>query len=147
MNLFNYHGLITMVIIMIPNVVFALKNKDGFINNYHNKTIEILEQIGRYSAFLFMVFNFPFTYFGFWFVGGGWIYVVVNAVLVLTYCFIWIIQKRCDKVFFSLSQSIIPSIIFLFSGIMILSVPLIVSSLIFAFADITLSYKNATNSK
>ena len=39
--------------------------------------------------------------------------------------------------------SIIPSMIFLFSGIMIRNIPLIISSIAFAIAHITISLKNA----
>lgn len=60
----NYYGLIIIAIIMIPNIVFAIKNKDGFQNYRNNKSIEILEQIGRYGCFIFMIVNIPKTYFG-----------------------------------------------------------------------------------
>lgn len=30
MGWFNYYGLIMIVIIMIPNILFAIKNKNGF---------------------------------------------------------------------------------------------------------------------
>ncbi len=37
---------------MIPNVVFAITNKDGFENEYKNKPVETLEQIGRFACFI-----------------------------------------------------------------------------------------------
>ncbi len=37
MGWFNYWGMIIVIIIMIPNTVFAFKRKDGFQNAYHNK--------------------------------------------------------------------------------------------------------------
>ena len=70
MNLFNIYGLIFIVIIMIPNIVFALKCKDGFVNKYNNKFVEFSEQIGRFGSFIFMIFNIPKTYFGFYFNNG-----------------------------------------------------------------------------
>ena len=36
MSWFNYIGLIIIAVIMIPNVVFAMTNKDGFENEYKN---------------------------------------------------------------------------------------------------------------
>ncbi len=30
MNWFNYFGLIIVIIIMLPNIVFAIKHKEGF---------------------------------------------------------------------------------------------------------------------
>ena len=64
MGQINIFGLVFMVIIMIPNVIFALKCKDGFENRWENKAVEVLEQIGRYGCFAFMVINIPKTWFG-----------------------------------------------------------------------------------
>ena len=35
---------------MIPNIIFAMKHKDGFVNKYKNKAVETLEQVGRMPA-------------------------------------------------------------------------------------------------
>ena len=40
MGIFNYIGLTIIILIMIPNIVFALTNKDGFNNHYKNKIVE-----------------------------------------------------------------------------------------------------------
>ena len=53
MDWFNYYGLVFVTVLLIPNTVYAIKNKDGFNGNYHNKTAEIFEQIGRYACFKF----------------------------------------------------------------------------------------------
>ena len=53
----NIYGLLFIAIIMIPNIIFAIKCKDGFINKYDNKTIETLEQIGRFGSFIFMIIH------------------------------------------------------------------------------------------
>ena len=39
----NIYGLIIMAIVMIPNVIFAMKEKN-FESKYNNKTVEIIEQ-------------------------------------------------------------------------------------------------------
>ena len=46
MEWFNVFGLVFIVVIMIPNIVFAVRCKDGFENRWNNKAIEIVEQIG-----------------------------------------------------------------------------------------------------
>ena len=127
---------------MIPNIVFAIKCKDGFENKWNNKAVEILEQIGRFGCFGFMIINIPGTWFGWWSDEAFAVYLIVNTVLVLIYCAIWIVCFRKNSVFRALSLSIIPSVIFLFSGIMCRSVLLIVSAVIFAPCHITISYKN-----
>lgn len=43
MQAFNVYGLIIVAAILIPDVVFAVKNKDGFENVQIDKRIEIIE--------------------------------------------------------------------------------------------------------
>lgn len=143
MNWFNIYGLIFIVIIMIPNIVFALKCKEGFVNKYNNKFVELFEQIGRFGSFIFMIFNIPKTYLDFYFNNGLILYLIVDSILVTLYCLIWAICFKKTSVFRALLLSIIPSILFLYSGIMIRSILLIIFSLIFAPCHILISYKNA----
>ena len=111
MEWLNVFGLIFIAVIMIPNVVFAIKCKDGFDNKWNNKYVEVTEQVGRLGCFGFMIINIPGTWFGWW----------------------------SDE---ALALSIIPSILFLFSGIMSRSVLLIIASVLFAPSHIVISYKN-----
>lgn len=143
MGWINIFGLVFMVIIMIPNVIFALKCKDGFENRWENKFIEALEQIGRYGCFAFMAINIPKTWFGWASDEAFALYLIIDAVLVIAYCVIWAVCFKKNSVFRALSLSIIPSVIFLFSGIMSRSVLLMISAIIFAPCHILISYKNA----
>ena len=143
MGWFNYYGLIIIAIIMIPNIIFAVKNKGGFANSYKNKTVEVLEQIGRYACFVLMIFNIPYTYFDFWFDYALIVYLTVNGVLCLLYLIFWVVCRNRNGKLKALSLSIIPSVIFLFSGIVLANIPLIAFSVLFAINHILLSYKNA----
>lgn len=143
MGWINIFGLVFMVIIMIPNVIFALKCKDGFENKWENKAVEMLEQIGRYGCFAFMVINIPKTWFGWASDEAFALYLIVDAVLIIAYCVIWAACFRKNSIFRALSLSIIPSVIFLFSGIMSRSLLLIIAAVIFAPCHILISYKNA----
>ena len=143
MEWLNVFGLIMIVIIMIPNIVFAIKCKDGFDNKWSNKYIEIIEQIGRFGCFGFMIINIPGTWFGWWSDEGFAIYLIVDTILLIVYCAIWIITFRKNSVFRALALSVIPSVLFLFSGIMSRSVLLVIASVLFAPSHITISYRNA----
>ena len=143
MEWINVYGAIFMVLIMVPNIVYALKCKDGFENNWNNKTVEKIEQIGRFGCFGFMVVNIPGTWFGWWSDEAFVLYLIVNTVLIALYCIVWIICFRKNTIFRALALSIIPSLVFLFSGIMSRSVLLIVSAVLFAPAHILISYRNA----
>ncbi|MGN1235004.1 MAG: hypothetical protein ACI4U2_03380 [Christensenellaceae bacterium] len=90
-----------------------------------------------------MVFNIPHTYLGFYFPFGKIVYIVVNAVLVLAYCSIWLIFWKKNGLTKALLLSVIPSVMFLFSGVMIASIPLSVFAVMFAISHILISVKNA----
>ena len=49
MDWLNIFGLIMIAVIMIPNIIFAIRCKEGFENKWSNKTIEVAEQIGRFG--------------------------------------------------------------------------------------------------
>ncbi len=143
MGWFNYFGLAVIAVIMIPNIVYAIANKNGFQNAYKNKIVEISEQIGRFGCIILMIINIPYTYFGFWFGNALTVYLSVNGVLCLSYIVFWCICWKQNGLMKALSLSILPTVIFLFSGIMPANIPLIVFSVLFGATHIFLSYKNA----
>lgn len=117
MEWLNVFGLVMVAVIMIPNILFAMKCKDGFVNKWNNKSVETVEQIGRFGCFGFMIINIPGTWFGWWSDEAFAVYLVVDAVLVTLYCVIWAVCFRKSSVFRALALSIIPSVLFLFSGL------------------------------
>ena len=143
MEWLNVFGLVMVAVIMIPNILFAMKCKDGFVNKWNNKSVETVEQIGRFGCFGFMIINIPGTWFGWWSDEAFAVYLVVDAVLVTLYCVIWAVCFRKSSVFRALALSIIPSVLFLFSGIMSRSILLTIDSVLFAPSHILISYQNA----
>lgn len=143
MSWFNYFGLVIIIILMIPNVLFAIKCKDGFVNSYKNKAVEILEQAGRYGCFALMIFNIPHICLGFWFKGGLTVYLIVNGILCLAYLICWKLFWGKANLARAIWLSVLPSVIFILSGLLIANIPLLVFSLIFAFCHILISCKNA----
>lgn len=143
MSWFNFIGLIFVAVILIPNIIFAAKNKDGFQNFYHNKFVEVFEQIGRFGCFITMFFTPPFFNLGFKINGAKTAYIIAGAVLAALYCLGWIVFRKENSVRKSLALSIIPSVLFLESGLLSLNFALIILSLIFAPCHIIISYKNA----
>ena len=142
MEWFNIFGLVFIVVIMIPNIVFAIKCKEAFENKWSNKVVELLEQIGRFGCFGFMIFNVPGTWFGWWSDEAFAIYLVVDSLLIVLYCIIWVICWKKNNVFRALALSIIPAVVFMFSAVMSRSILLIIASILFAPTHIMISYKN-----
>ena len=143
MEWLNVFGLVMAAVIMIPNILFAMKCKDGFVNKWNNKSVETVEQIGRFGCFGFMIINIPGTWFGWWSDEAFAVYLVVDAVLVTLYCVIWAVCFRKSSVFRALALSITPSVLFLFSGIMSRSILLTIAAVLFAPSHILISYQNA----
>ena len=138
MEWFNLYGLGFMAVIMLPNLLFTLRYKEaGFANVWHNKPVEAWEQI----------FNIPHTWFGFCSDEAFALYLIGNGVLVLLYCLIWAVCFRKNSVFRALALSILPSLSFLLSGVLLRSIPLTAAALLFAPCHIIISYQNAALSK
>ena len=143
MEWLNVFGLVFIVVIMIPNIIFAIRCKGGFENRWNNKIIGIVEQIGRFGCFGFMIFNVPGTWFGWWSNDAFASYLIIDTLLIALYCAMWIICRKKNNVFRALALSIIPAIIFMFSGVMSRSLLLIIATILFAPTHILISYKNA----
>lgn len=139
----NFWGLILVVIILIPNIVFAMTCKDGFENRYQNKLVETLEQIGRFGCFFSMFIMIPYMNKGYWFQQGKMIYLILGFLLVSLYCLGWIVFWKENSVRKSLYLSIVPSLLFLESGVLSGNILLLIFAVIFAPCHILISYWNA----
>jgi len=137
----NIYGLIIMAIVMIPNIIFAIKEKN-FESKYHNKVVEIIEQIGRFGSMGLMIFNIPLLEFGYWFNNGKIVYMALTGVLAVLYCFVWFLYFRKSTMEKAMSLAIIPTIIFLFSGIVQGKVLLIITAILFGIGHIIITYNN-----
>lgn len=143
MRWFNWYGLVFVIVILVPNIVFAATNNDGFENKVDYGKLELFEQIGRFSCFIFMFLCIPGLSRGFWFDDAEKVYVIAGTTIVLLYVFGWIVFWNESSVRKSLALSILPSLLFLESGVLALNYPLIVGSLVFAPCHIAISYMNA----
>ncbi|MDF2617279.1 MAG: hypothetical protein K0Q47_1936 [Sedimentibacter sp.] len=137
----NIYGLIIMSIVMIPNIIFAIKEKN-FESKYHNNEVEIIEQIGRFGSMGLMIFNIPLLEFGYWFNNGKTVYVVLTGILAVLYCFVWFLYFRKSTLEKAMSLAIIPTIIFLSSGIIQGKVLLIITAILFGIGHIIITYNN-----
>lgn len=128
MSWFNYIGLIIVILLLVPNIIYAIKIKEEL--KYQNKVLNNLENIGRYGSMFFMVFNIPYTWMQFYFNYAKYVYIGVNALLVIAYLVIYLIMWKKNNIVKSMLLSVIPSLIFVFSGVMIGSIPLILFGLL-----------------
>lgn len=147
MDRFNLTGLIFVVVLLIPNIIYAATNKDGFAGEFHNKFVETGEQIGRFGCFILMFIQPSFVMLGYIYDGAQALYLILGIVLLALYCGGWIVFRKGNSMAKALTLSILPSVLFLESGILTLNIPLIVLSVVFAICHITISCKNTAGNK
>ena len=143
MRWFNGWGILWIATIMLPNIVFALTHKGGFENLWQNRAVEALEQIGRFGCFFLMIVNIVPLCGGFWSAAAKTAYCAASAGLAALYLFGWIVFWREDSMAKALTLSILPSLLFLESGVLMRNYPLILAAVIFAPCHILISAKNA----
>lgn len=142
MEWFNYYGLAIMAIIMIPNIVYAVKHRGGE-SAYQNRFVEALEQIGRYACFALMIINIPYACFGFWFPNALIVYLSVNGALCAAYLVFWAVCGGKRGMLRALSLSVLPTAVFLVSGVLLAYLPLVLFACLFGACHIFISCKSA----
>lgn len=138
---FNVHGLIFLILLLIPNIVYAVKNKE-VVNKCTDKWALVLEQIGRYGSMFFMVFAFGSMTQGWASVTEFVIYLLGSAVLMLAYWIVWMLFFAGQRMWKSMALAIIPTLLFLIGGITMRNIPAMVLAVIFGIGHIYITYKN-----
>ncbi len=138
---FNILGMYVMIAILIPNIIYASKFK-GVKNKCTNKFMNVLEMLARLACMVLMLFCIRRGGFGFHSVEEAIIYVLGNIVLILAYWVVWISFFRNQKPWKNITLAVLPTAIFLLSGITLQYVALTVSAVIFGIAHIYVTYKN-----
>ncbi|WP_346889895.1 hypothetical protein [Clostridium sp. UBA1056] len=137
MDWLNTYGLI----IIIPNVIFAMKEKN-FESKYNNKVVELIEQIGKFGSIALMIFNIPLLDYGYWFTNGKVLYMFLICVLSILYCFVWSLYFKKSSIEKAMLLAIITTIIFLSSGIIQEKILLMITSVFFGIGHIIITYYN-----
>ena len=137
----NIFGLILVVLLLIPNIIYAVKNKDAE-NLCKNRFMNILEQIGRYGCLFLMVFNIGIAEFGFGSVVAFLVYLIGNIVLMISYWTCWMLYFRKRTYPVQIALAVIPTVLFLLSGITMRHYLLVVLSVIFGIGHIYVTNKN-----
>ena len=141
MEWLNIFGLILVVLILVPNIIYAFKFRDQQ-NKCTNKIMNIIEQVGRYGCMFLMIFNIGIAEFGFASKSMFLVYLIGNATLLISYWIIWILYFKKQTYWEQLALAIIPTCLFLLSGITIQHYLLVIWSVIFGIGHIFVTNKN-----
>lgn len=137
----NLIGGIIVALMLIPNIIFAIKNKGNQVNKA-NKFITIIEQIGRYGCMALMVLPLFVWEFGFSPLEFMFVYLGANAILLISYYMCWIAYSRKKQMDTALALAIIPTLIFLISGYLLKHWALVICAVVFGIAHIYITYVN-----
>ena len=140
-SIINIFGLIIVILILVPNIIYAIKVKDHE-NNCQNKLMNILEQIGRYGCMFLMVFNIGIFELGFISVATVLAYLFGNLILLVSYLVIWVLYFKKPEYPKQIALAVIPTIIFILSGITSLHILLIIFGIIFGVGHIYVTKQN-----
>jgi hypothetical protein len=116
MGWLNWFGLIIIALMMIPNIVYALRNRDSE-NKCTNRLVNLAEQIGRYGCMFLMVFNIGVAELGVASVAAFLVYLIGNVVLLLAYFVFWIVYGKKQSLFTAEMLALLPTLLFLLSGL------------------------------
>lgn len=141
MNWINIFGLIIVVCMLIPNIIFALSNKE-MENKCKSTVMNIMEQIGRYGSMFLMVFNIGIAEFGFRSEEDFVIWLTVSFALLLLYWVFWLVYFRKRSMSYAMALAIIPSAIFIFNGYILRHYLLLAFGLIFTIGHSYVTYEN-----
>ena len=138
---FSVFGIMIIVLLLIPNCIYAIKNKNQK-NQCSNKFMNIIEQIGRYGCMILMIFSIGIKEFGYSSVEAFLIYLFGNAILLIAY---WIVlglyfYKKCF--WKEMLLAIIPICIFLLSGFTLEHYLLVLFAVIFACGHLYVTVKS-----
>ena len=137
----NLFGAGIVILMMVPNIVYAIRNKDEK-NLCTNRFMNVIEQIGRYGCITLMWLPLLVWKFGFSSDALMLIYVLGNVIFLAAYIIVFIKHLRRKSPVSSLTLAILPSCIFLMSGLLLGHWLLAGFAVLFAIGHIYVTWKN-----
>ena len=140
--MFNYFGIIFIIVLMLPNIYASIFKKELFVNKFDDRLLIKLEKIGRYLCMILMAINIQDLYGGFKSVEAFVAYLGINIILLGLYYIVWFIFYKFNNIYKNMILGIIPSLMFIISGILQNHLLLIISGIVFAYAHLKIIWKN-----
>ena len=137
----NLFGGIIVILMLLPNIVYAIKNKDER-NLCDNRTMNLLEQVGRYACIVLMWLPLLVWKFGFTGVGTMLLYLAGNGGLLALYWLVFARYMKEKTARRALILAVAPACIFLLSGLLLRHWLLVVFAAVFAVAHIYVTLQN-----
>ncbi len=137
----NVWGAVIVVLMLIPNIVYAIKFK-GENSRCHNRFLIICEQIGRYACMILMWLPLLIGKFGFGSVIEMVLYPVGNGLLLIAYWLVYARYMKKRSAALAITLAVLPSCIFLLSGLLLRHRLLVAFAVLFAVSHILITRIN-----
>ncbi|MDO5399889.1 MAG: hypothetical protein Q4F17_02770 [Eubacteriales bacterium] len=135
MDWLNLYGVFLVLLLLIPNILAGIMDRDSMVQRYHNRTAEILEQLGRYGCMLLMAVHFGTR-------APGTAYLALGTLIAALYWLGWALLWKERSLRRALVLSVLPTLLFLESGLVTASVPLCLCGVLFGVCHIFISVKS-----
>ena len=136
----NLFGAGIIVLIMIPNIIYAAGQKQDETQIEVPRGLSACEQVGRYGCIILMWLPLLVWKFGFGSVEEFLIYLIGNGALLLCYYLSWMLYSRKKTLSVAMALAIIPTAIFLLSGILLQHWLLVAFAILFGACHCTITY-------
>ena len=136
----NLFGAGIVVLMMIPNIIYAARQKQDETQIEVPRGLSACEQVGRYGCIILMWLPLLVWKFGFGSVEEFLIYLIGNGALLLCYYLSWMLYSRKKTLSVAMALAIIPTAIFLLSGILLQHWLLVAFAILFGACHCTITY-------
>ena len=137
----NVFGAAFVALLMVPNVVYAIKKKEEK-NLCTNRFMNGIEQVGRYACIVLMWLPLLVWEFGFAGVFEMILYLAGNSALLAAYWLVFFRYMRHKSRKLALTAAILPSCVFLLSGLLLRHWLLVGFAVLFAVGHIFVTLWN-----
>ena len=137
----NLFGACAVVLLLIPNVVYAVKHK-GEKNRCTNQIMNAAEQLGRYGCIVLMWLPLAVWKFGFAGEADMLAYLAGNGALLIAYWIVFAAHLRRRTARRAMALAVLPACLFLLSGLTLRHWLLAAFAVLFAVGHIYVTKKN-----
>ncbi len=136
----NLFGAVIVVLILIPNIIYTVRYKQHETRTEIPTYLTVCEQVGRYACIVLMWLPLLVWKYGFKSVEEFLIYMFGNGVLLLCYYLFWILYSRKKTLSKAMALAVIPTAIFLLSGILLRHLLLTAAAILFGVSHCMITY-------
>lgn len=164
MGVINWMNAAVVVLLMIPNLIYAVQLKKGKVKRIsnaakHTKKTGItkagagtkkagqgnklpdgimngIEQVGRYGCMLFMIWHLGLREFDFDSVVDFLLWLVVTMLLLAAYWVFWFLYFKNAKTGYTMALAVIPCIVFLLTGFVLHHACLVIAAVLFTVGHV-----------